>query len=497
MATYNWYRVHHGMVSDPKWPLIARNSGQNVGTVVAVWCSLLDYASQNEDRGSVRGFCPEEIDALYGYDEGTVSSVMQAMEQRGMIVDDVVVSWEKRQASKTSTGANGGPMSSTERSRLYRERKKLQRDMADGNAATPCNASATDCNALQRDATQAQREGNVATPCNAIDKIREDKRREEISLPLTPSLQPDALHGNAGVSAPSAPMSARAIPEPPAYLDEVPDEDPDLRPAMPIVEAEAMEAPVMPVPETTGDNWGQTLGTSRDNCLTQVGTGGDSHRVQVGTQPGTAGDTTGDNRGQAPGTTGDSAQGQPQPTAHLSPENAPKAQEASKKPRRTRGAKADAVPLRPEDFEAWYGKYPRKEARQPAISAWNNAVRANILPGLPVLLEALDWQIPAHGWGPTVRGQKNYTPLPASYLNARRWLDQRPQEPSVTSAQGSTMRPGRPMTLEDKREISRGVCKELFAEFMGKQGAQQASQTTVNCTALPGPGRIESLGATR
>ena len=195
MANYSWFRVHHGMVSDPKWPLIARHSGQNVGTVVAVWTALLDYASQNATRGSVEGFYPDEIDALYGYNEGTTALVLEAMEERGMIVEGKIVSWDKRQNSKTAgqTSLPGEAMTSTERSRRYRERQRAQRNASNDTScdtqrnATLGNADATACNAMQQNATNMQRDATAY-------KIREDKNREEnIDPPLPPKGEPDAI----------------------------------------------------------------------------------------------------------------------------------------------------------------------------------------------------------------------------------------------------------------------------------------------------------------
>ena len=53
MTAYNWYRVYNGTINDTKWPRIARDARQSVGTVVAVWFALLDCASKADNRGSV------------------------------------------------------------------------------------------------------------------------------------------------------------------------------------------------------------------------------------------------------------------------------------------------------------------------------------------------------------------------------------------------------------------------------------------------------------
>lgn len=113
----NWFRWYHGSSCDTKWPWVARRSGQCVGTVVAVWSALLEHASQNEERGSVDGFNCEEIDVLFGYDEGTCASVFRAMCERGVIRDGFIAAWSKRQVK--DEGAS-------ERKRLQRERERLE-----------------------------------------------------------------------------------------------------------------------------------------------------------------------------------------------------------------------------------------------------------------------------------------------------------------------------------------------------------------------------------
>ena len=135
-----WFRWYHGAISDPKWPLIARKSGQNIGTVVSIWAAILEHASQDEDRGSVDGFDPEAIDALYGYEDGTCKSVMDAMEDKALIVEGCISSWRKRQPKRERED------NSTERVRRHREAKKAatETENANNNAdETPCNASET------------------------------------------------------------------------------------------------------------------------------------------------------------------------------------------------------------------------------------------------------------------------------------------------------------------------------------------------------------------
>ena len=51
MAGMDWFRWHHGSVTDPKFQLIAKKSGANVAEVIAVWATLLEAASMADERG--------------------------------------------------------------------------------------------------------------------------------------------------------------------------------------------------------------------------------------------------------------------------------------------------------------------------------------------------------------------------------------------------------------------------------------------------------------
>lgn len=154
----DWFRWWHGTVTDPKFQWVARKSGQPVGSVIAVWAALLECASTatqgNADatRGNVASFDCTDYDVALGFEDGTVQAIFSAMEQKGLIADRCIAKWNERQPKREDSGnPNTGALSSTERSRLRRE--KLKRE-------------ATDATQMQRDATQ----------CNDRE---EEKRREE------------------------------------------------------------------------------------------------------------------------------------------------------------------------------------------------------------------------------------------------------------------------------------------------------------------------------
>ncbi len=71
-----------------------------------------------------------------------------------------------------------------------------------------------------------------------------------------------------------------------------------------------------------------------------------------------------------------------------------------------------------ENFDAFWSRYPRREARKDALKAWGQ-VRGDRFLG--EILEALDWQVPR--WT-----DRRYVPLPATYLRGERWTDERPRQ---------------------------------------------------------------------
>ena len=146
----DWLRLWHGTVTDTKFLWVARRSGARFGDVMAVWMALLEEASQADDRGDISGFDAESFDCLLGADDGETLRIMQAMGAKGLICEDMrLAGWDRRQPVREDSGnPETGAMSSTERSRLHRQRRKAQEE-------DDTQRDATQCNDTQRDATRA------------------------------------------------------------------------------------------------------------------------------------------------------------------------------------------------------------------------------------------------------------------------------------------------------------------------------------------------------
>ncbi|ABX36742.1 hypothetical protein Daci_4111 [Delftia acidovorans SPH-1] len=144
----DWFRWHHGSVTDPKFQLVARRAGCRLPDVIAAWAFVLEQASASSDRGSYGDLDFESIDLLMGFDDGVTQKIVAAMEARGLLVDGMVAAWTKRQVKRERTDD-----SSTERVKAFREKQRQE---------TPEAGDETPGNATQRQETP-----------------REEKRREE------------------------------------------------------------------------------------------------------------------------------------------------------------------------------------------------------------------------------------------------------------------------------------------------------------------------------
>lgn len=142
----DWFRWHHGSVTDPKFQLVARKSKQSLATVIAVWAFVLEKASASEDRGHFGGLDCEAVDCMFGLDDGATQDILSAMADRGLVDSDRVASWEKRQVKRERTDDV-----STDRVKAFRAVKRHE---------TPCNAN-----------------DNQETPRE--EESREEEKREE------------------------------------------------------------------------------------------------------------------------------------------------------------------------------------------------------------------------------------------------------------------------------------------------------------------------------
>lgn len=122
----DWLRWHHGTVTDPKWRVVAQETGQPVAVVVAVWAAMMEHASQNSPRGLLAGWRDRVVGAALDLSPDTVAAVRRSME--GLVLEgETLTGWEKRQPKREDP--------STERVRAHRERQReVKRGETQGNA---------------------------------------------------------------------------------------------------------------------------------------------------------------------------------------------------------------------------------------------------------------------------------------------------------------------------------------------------------------------------
>ncbi len=152
----DWFRSWHGAPTDNKWLLIAKRAGVTPMMVSAVFWALLDYASQQEERGSVAGFDAETYAMWAGCDETEVIAIVNAMRAKGVITDgERLAAWEKRQPRREDDSSE----------RVRRHRDKQRQSVTDDNV-TQCNDTVTHCNApdkIRLDQIRLETDGDTET----------------------------------------------------------------------------------------------------------------------------------------------------------------------------------------------------------------------------------------------------------------------------------------------------------------------------------------------
>lgn len=168
-GSMQWFRWHHGSVTDPKFNLVARRSGSTLPEVLAVWAFLLETASASAERGRYGEIDCESVDCLFGMEDGKTALIMDQMRQRGLIDGVTVSSWEKRQPKREDDTAN-------ERKRRQREREHELR-MAAGVTSTPTRSDTPSHGGVTTDHAGVTTSHADVTPGHARE---EEIRGEEI-----------------------------------------------------------------------------------------------------------------------------------------------------------------------------------------------------------------------------------------------------------------------------------------------------------------------------
>lgn len=140
----DWLRHYHGEVCDPRWLGIARQAGNGVtpGHVFVVWGYLKECASKASPRGIVARFDATALADFTGWPVEQITSTVEAICARGLIVDGVIVDWLERQPVKLDA-------TNADRQKRHREKVKKRQDEGreahsapDSNGVTPVTGNA-------------------------------------------------------------------------------------------------------------------------------------------------------------------------------------------------------------------------------------------------------------------------------------------------------------------------------------------------------------------
>jgi hypothetical protein len=119
-----WFRWYHDNCGDTKHALIARKTQQSRTTVIAFWAYLLEEASKADERGNLESLDLEEASVALEVDTIALERIYAEMINRGMIQENQVTNWHKRQPESDEAAAA--------RAQMYREKKKKNASR-DGN----------------------------------------------------------------------------------------------------------------------------------------------------------------------------------------------------------------------------------------------------------------------------------------------------------------------------------------------------------------------------
>jgi hypothetical protein len=129
-----WWRCHHGMPFNRKWPAVAARAKVTVAVVVAVCVALQDYASQQEERGSIEGFDAETTAVFYQIDQSAIEAVMLALQEKGFHDGKRLTNWEEYQRDESSTPR-------VQKHRLKRNETVTKQDETKGNEISSISKS--------------------------------------------------------------------------------------------------------------------------------------------------------------------------------------------------------------------------------------------------------------------------------------------------------------------------------------------------------------------
>lgn len=113
-----WFAHHNQTRHDPKLGVVAKRADAPKSLVYAVWCALMECASEARDRGSVAGFDVEAEAQAWDEDVARVQRIVDALVDRRHIVDGRLARWAERQPKKDKSAARQAKLRKRKASRV-------------------------------------------------------------------------------------------------------------------------------------------------------------------------------------------------------------------------------------------------------------------------------------------------------------------------------------------------------------------------------------------
>lgn len=99
----DWYRIYHGLPDDPRLGVMAHRANMTRAEGLALFITLLDFASRACPRGSVAGFDAEGAAVALGIETEKVAAALEALKDRNMIDGgDMLADWQRQKQSSTT-----------------------------------------------------------------------------------------------------------------------------------------------------------------------------------------------------------------------------------------------------------------------------------------------------------------------------------------------------------------------------------------------------------
>lgn len=99
----DWYRIYHGLPDDPRLGVMAHRANMTRAEGLALFITLLDFASRACPRGSVAGFDAEGAAVALGIETAKVVAALAALKDRNMIDgNDRLSDWQRQKQSSTT-----------------------------------------------------------------------------------------------------------------------------------------------------------------------------------------------------------------------------------------------------------------------------------------------------------------------------------------------------------------------------------------------------------